>query len=545
MAVIWTLAKKELRLLLRDPRAAVLLLGMPLLFIFILGLLLGEGFGQNPDKRLRVTVVDLDQGYAVEEGMSWLALTPTPAVGAIHGPEITALALAATNRFGRFPYRKWSDVVLEDLTDTAEIRVEVVPDEATARRLCAESKRPAVIKFGPDFSHRLADSSFLTDGINPFYRDGVRLPEVDAELILDHTQEASAGIIEQVAQVTLFRVILPWMIGKAFEKISQPDFVQLLGTRVRIPLPRGDNALERMAIESKLKKKGVKPDEEGKVTLNEALKVAAPDQAAEEDYQRRVGDGVQSALGENFHKYDLTGKTWAKLTKAEPRDGGNKSQQYHDEGGSGPLHRGGAHYRSLVPMYAVMFTFALTLVVGWLFVSERRRGTLKRLQAAPITRAQVLLGKFLPCLALAVFQGLFLLGAGKLAFGLNWGPESWSLGKQVFWLSAVAVTTAWAAMGLAMLVAALARTEMQVAIYGGVLVLALGLIGGCVVPREWMPDPAKNIGFITPHAWALDAYAQLLRNSEPNLGMVQKSCLMLTGFGTVFLGAAWWFLRLE
>ena len=54
MAPIWILAKKELRLLLRDPRAAVLLLGMPLLFILILGLLLGEGFGQNPDKRLRV-----------------------------------------------------------------------------------------------------------------------------------------------------------------------------------------------------------------------------------------------------------------------------------------------------------------------------------------------------------------------------------------------------------------------------------------------------------------------------------------------------------
>jgi ABC-2 type transport system permease protein len=86
---------------------------------------------------------------------------------------------------------------------------------------------------------------------------------------------------------------------------------------------------------------------------------------------------------------------------------------------------------------------------------------------------------------------------------------------------------------------------MQVAIYGGVLVLALGLIGGCVVPREWMPETAQNIGFITPNAWALNAYTQLLRNPIPNMETVQLSCLVLMGFGTVFLGAAWAFLRLE
>ena len=39
---IWTLAKKEIRLLLRDRLSAIILLGMPLLFILILGLLLGE-----------------------------------------------------------------------------------------------------------------------------------------------------------------------------------------------------------------------------------------------------------------------------------------------------------------------------------------------------------------------------------------------------------------------------------------------------------------------------------------------------------------------
>lgn len=530
MAPIWTLAKKELRLLLRDPRAAVLLLGMPLLFILILGLLLGEGFGQNPDKRLRVSLVDLDQGYAVEEAVSCLAATPGT------GP-MSALSLVAANRLGRFPQGKWSDVVIKDLQETAEIRLEMIPDRETAERLCADGKRPAVLVFGPSFSRRLASCSFLADGINPFYRDGVKINEVGAELLRDETQATTASVIEQVAQVSLLRVTLPWMIGKAFERISEEQFIELLGNKVRLPVPRGAELLFTL--------KGIKL-EDGKASLNQALHVAAPNAEAEDEYRRKVGLGVQDALRQQFSKYDLTGKTWAALTKAEEHSGaGADLTEFKDEGGIGPLKRGSAVYKTLVPSYTVMFSFALILIVGWLFVSERRRGTLKRLRAAPVTRTQVLLGKFLPCLALAVAQGVFLLVAGKLVFGLPWGPESWPLGRQALALLPVVLTTALAAMGLAMLVAALARTEMQVAIYGAVLVLALGLVGGCVVPREMMPQAAQDVSQWTPHGWALNAYQQLMMKSEPNEAIVAASGAKLSVFGVVCLGLAWLTLRLE
>jgi len=546
MAPIWTLAKKELRLLLRDPRAAVLLLGMPLLFILILGLLLGEGFGQNPDRRLRVSLVDLDEGLPAEyftesyvkEAGAWLAGTPGP------GP-LAGCSFAAAIRSRRFPSVKWSEVVIRDLQETAEIRLEPIPDRETAERLRRDSKRPAVLVFGPNFSRRLAACSFLADGINPFYRDGVKLDEVDAELLRDETQVTTASVIEQVVQVSLLRVTLPWMIGKAFERIGEEQFIERLGDAVRLPVPEGDNALERTIVKAKFKAKKVEIVE-GKVTLNEALHVAAPNQEAEDDYRKRVGIGVQQALRDQFSKYDLTAKTWAALTKAEEHTGsGTELTPYADEGGIGPLKRGSAIYKTLVPSYTVMFSFALILVVGWLFVSERRRGTLKRLQVAPVTRSQLLLGKFLPCLAMAVAQGVFLLAAGKVVFGLPWGPDAWPLAQQALVLLPVVLTTALAAMGLAMLVAALARTEMQVAIYGALLVLALGLVGGCVVPREMMPQAAQEVSQWTPHGWALNAYQQLMMNSDPNGRIVAESEGRLSAFGLVCLGLAWLTLRLE
>ena len=70
--IIWSLAKKEMRLLLRDRMAVVVLLGMPLVFILLWGLMLGENFGQkNADEKLRIYLVDLDQGDGLSPGVPW------------------------------------------------------------------------------------------------------------------------------------------------------------------------------------------------------------------------------------------------------------------------------------------------------------------------------------------------------------------------------------------------------------------------------------------------------------------------------------------
>src|SRR5437763_7489244 len=113
MMAILTLALKDLRLIARDTRAAVILLAMPLLFILVLGLSLGEGFGQKPDDRLRISVVDEDRGFS--------------------DPRMAQLA-----PFGSEP---WSKVVLRDLSQTGGIKVEIIETRAEAERLVADSKR--------------------------------------------------------------------------------------------------------------------------------------------------------------------------------------------------------------------------------------------------------------------------------------------------------------------------------------------------------------------------------------------------------------------
>jgi len=191
-----------------------------------------------------------------------------------------------------------------------------------------------------------------------------------------------------------------------------------------------------------------------------------------------------------------------------------------------------------VPSYTVMFAFFLVLSVGWLFVAERMHGTLARLRAASLTRAQILLGKLLPCLLVSLAQGFFLLGCGYVIFGMTWGsrPDL---------LVPVVLCTSVAAVGLAVLVAIIARTETQVAVYGTLLVLVLGGVSGSLMPRDLMPEKMKTASLVTPHAWALDAYSQLLASPNPDPTFIATACGVLLAFGAVFTLLAWWRMDLE
>ena len=78
-----------------------------------------------------------------------------------------------------------------------------------------------------------------------------------------------------------------------------------------------------------------------------------------------------------FSNYNFQAKTWADLVKSDARQGNEANRStYHDTSGSGLLNRGAVRYQILVPSYTVMFAFFLVLTVGWLFVAERKHGTL-------------------------------------------------------------------------------------------------------------------------------------------------------------------------
>lgn len=536
---ILTLAAKDLRLLLRDPRSAVILLVTPLLLILALGLSLGEGFGEKPDERLRISIVNLDRGLPGQVS---------------------------------FPEKAWSEVVIDDISATQDIRLEIITDRAEAERLVAKNRRAAVIVFEEDFSVKMHNCSFLSqkDSVNPFGPNGVQLDQLGARMLTDKTQPVSASIIEQVTQVTLLRVVVPWMIGKAFKRVGDDAFMEMVADRLAakpvsadvlqeldpVVLKLLDALLADKTFQQMLDKefgplasviKGQMPKfkavvhrafEDRELTARVGGKLAFG-QVLTPSVRKEIGPTVKGGVGDLFSNYNFEATRWTDLVKTDARAANAANRvEYKDNAGSGVLNRGALRYQILVPSYTVMFAFFLVLSVGWLFVAERKHGTLVRLRAAPLTRGQILLGKLLPCLVVSLLQGVFLLAAGRLIFGMTWGsrPEL---------LLAVAASTSFAAVGLAILVASVARTETQVAVYGTLLVLVLGGVSGSLMPRDLMPEQMKTISLVTPHAWALDAYNQLLATPTPDVSAVLTACAALCTFGVVFTMIAWWRMDLE
>jgi len=137
-------------------------------------------------------------------------------------------------------------------------------------------------------------------------------------------------------------------------------------------------------------------------------------------------------------------------------------------------------------------------------------------------------------------QGFTLLACGKLIFGMSWGAEPWLLVP-------IVIATSFAAVGLAMLVAGLAKTETQVAVYGTLLVLVLAGLSGSMMPREMMPEGMREISRVTPHAWALNAYEQVLHPDKLAVDhtIVWQACGVLALFGVAFNALAWWRLKLD
>jgi ABC-2 type transport system permease protein len=190
-------------------------------------------------------------------------------------------------------------------------------------------------------------------------------------------------------------------------------------------------------------------------------------------------------------------------------------------------------YQTVVPGYTVMFVFFIVSFMARSFIGERDMGTLNRLRLAPITRSGMIVGKTVPFLIISLAQTALLFLAGKLLFGMNWGQQPWLLLPVMF-------CTSLAATALGLVVATLVRTESQVTAYANFLVLTMAGISGCMMPRSWQPELMQKIGLITPHAWALIAYGQILNSPEPELTVVIQSCLMMSTFAVAYFAVGWW-----
>jgi len=174
-------------------------------------------------------------------------------------------------------------------------------------------------------------------------------------------------------------------------------------------------------------------------------------------------------------------------------------------------------------MFLTSLTGATELIV------TRDLGISRRMFATPTRAGAIILGEGVGRLALALFQGLFIVVASTLLFGVAWGDPAAAL--------AIVVAFSFVAAGAALLVGAVARNASQAGAIGPALGMGLGLIGGTMVPPEVFPEAMRTIGHVTPHAWAMDAFRALTFDGADLVAILPELAVLL-GFAVVLLGLA-------
>ena len=180
----------------------------------------------------------------------------------------------------------------------------------------------------------------------------------------------------------------------------------------------------------------------------------------------------------------------------------------------------------ITPGFAVYFVFFLANSVAVSLLLERQEGTLRRMLSAPIARSQILLGKLVARGIMGILQTLVLFGAAGLFLHTHYGHSP--LG-----IAVVALATIFTATGLGLLIATFAKTPEQIQSATTLLLLIMGAISGCLMPRMFLPDSVQRFSLITPHAWALTAYQDLMLRGR-SLPEVLPNILAVLAFGAVF-----------
>ncbi len=179
----------------------------------------------------------------------------------------------------------------------------------------------------------------------------------------------------------------------------------------------------------------------------------------------------------------------------------------------------------------VLFMFLTGLTGSAALIQSKNYGVTRRMLSTPTSASTVISGEALGRLAVVLVQGIYIIIATTLMFQIDWGNL----------LGVVAILIAFGACGAgaAMLFGTLFRNDQQASGVGVMVGLGIAALGGCMVPIELFPSAMETVAQFTPHAWAMDAFAELQRRDGTIVDILPQLAVIL-GFAAVLIAVASW-----
>jgi ABC-2 type transport system permease protein len=183
----------------------------------------------------------------------------------------------------------------------------------------------------------------------------------------------------------------------------------------------------------------------------------------------------------------------------------------------------------------LLMTFLNAFTAATALIQSRRLGVSRRMVATPTSTSTIVLGEGAGKWAIGMFQAIYIMIGSLVLFDVSWGNIPAAILVLVMF-SAVAA-------GGAMIVGALMSNDEQAAGITVMVGLSLGALGGTMFPLELFGSTMTAVAHVTPHAWAVDAFTDLIRD-DATLIDVLPEIGVLAVYALVLLGIASWRLRL-
>jgi ABC-2 type transport system permease protein len=133
-------------------------------------------------------------------------------------------------------------------------------------------------------------------------------------------------------------------------------------------------------------------------------------------------------------------------------------------------------------------------------VREREAGTIEQLLVTPIRSGELMLGKAMPNMIIALINLLTITAIGVYWFGVPFQGDFWLF----LWLSILYVISG---LGLGLLISTLSQNQKQAQQLTGMIAMLGVVLAGFIFPRYTMPAPVQMVGNLLP----LTYYIQITR----------------------------------
>jgi ABC-2 type transport system permease protein len=156
----------------------------------------------------------------------------------------------------------------------------------------------------------------------------------------------------------------------------------------------------------------------------------------------------------------------------------------------------------LVPGVMGMLVCLITIILTAMSLTrEREMGTFETIVSAPLSNAEILLGKTVPYVLLGLADALLVVLAGYLIFGVPVRGPLWQLGLASL---ALVVTT----VSIGTFISTVAKNQQQAMLGGFMFLFPAILMSGIMYPVENMPAAVIAAAYLDP----LMYFVRLIRN---------------------------------